>query len=116
MRTSSFRPGMSLHRTNYAMRRETTEDMTKQPKMAALAFLIADPARASMLTALLDGRARWGGELAIAGDTIEQSARAYLRKLVASKLVAETTLRDHKYYRIASDLVVQLLTAFIALG
>ena len=40
--------------------------MCAQPNIASTAFLIADPARASMLMALVDGRALPAGELAYA--------------------------------------------------
>ena len=55
------------------------------------ASLIADPARAMMLAALVDGRARPAGELAYAAGITPQTASAHLAKLLAGGLVSLET-------------------------
>ncbi|WP_139115901.1 ArsR/SmtB family transcription factor, partial [Xanthomonas translucens] len=59
----------------------------EQPKLAATAFLIADPARAAMLMALIDGRALPAGELAFAGGVTPQTASSHLAKLLDGGLL-----------------------------
>lgn len=75
----------------------------EQPKLAATAFLIADPARAAMLTALIDGRARPAGELAFAGGVTPQTASSHLSKLLDGGLVAVEVQGRHRYYRLAGS-------------
>ena len=60
---------------------------TKFP-LASTASLFADPARAAMLTALLDGRPRSAGELALAANVSAQSASMHLAQLREGSLVA----------------------------
>lgn len=61
--------------------------MGPQPSIASAAFLIADPTRAMMLIALLDGRARPAGELAYAAGVTAQTASSHLAKLLAGGLL-----------------------------
>jgi DNA-binding transcriptional ArsR family regulator len=62
--------------------------MSHLPGFSATAFLIADPTRAVMLTALLDGRALPAGELAYAAGITAQTASTHLAKLLAGGLAA----------------------------
>ena len=55
--------------------------MSLHPNIALAASLIADPARAVMLYALLDGRALPVGELAYAASVTAQTASSHLAKL-----------------------------------
>jgi len=71
------------------------------PKVFAVTHLIADPARASMLAALLDGRAYPAGELAYASGVTTRTARLHLSKLLAGGLVAAEMEGRHRYYRLA---------------
>ncbi|MFW6166275.1 MAG: winged helix-turn-helix domain-containing protein, partial [Ralstonia sp.] len=52
--------------------------MSLPNSFSGTAFLIADPARAAMLTALLDGRALPAGELAHAAGVTAQTASTHL--------------------------------------
>jgi len=52
-----------------------------QPSLAEIAALVGNPARANMLTALLDGRALSASELAYAGGVAPQTASEHLAKL-----------------------------------
>lgn len=79
------------------------------PNIASVAHLIADPARATMLTALLDGRARPAGELAFASGVTAQTASSHLAKLLDGGLVAVETEGRHRYYRLAGAHVAQAL-------
>jgi DNA-binding transcriptional ArsR family regulator len=83
--------------------------MGPQPNIASTAFLIADPARASMLMALLDGRARPAGELAHAAGVTAQTASSHLGKLLAGGLIVVETAGRHRYYRLAGSHVALTL-------
>ena len=90
--------------------------MNTGPLIAEIAALVSDPARATMLTALLDGRALTASELAYAARITPQTASAHLAKLTAAGLL--TALRDgrHRYFRLASPKVVDMLDAIVAVA
>jgi DNA-binding transcriptional ArsR family regulator len=69
--------------------------------LSAVAGVIADPARAAMLLALLDGRALTAGELARAAGVSAQSASGHLSKLVMGGMVLVHPQGRHRYYRMA---------------
>lgn len=73
------------------------------------AYLIADHARASMLTALLDGRAWPAGQLAYASGVTAQTASSHLAKLLDGGLVSMEKQGRHRYYRLAGPHVAQVL-------
>lgn len=85
------------------------------PGFSGTAFLLADPARAMMLTALLDGRALPAGELAYAARVTAQTASAHLAKLLAGGLVALEIEGRHRYYRLAGSHVAQALEHLAAI-
>ncbi|MGY5779617.1 ArsR/SmtB family transcription factor [Rhizobium sp. LEGMi135b] len=90
--------------------------MTTQPNIAAVAFLIADPARVAMLSALLDGRARPAGELAYSAGVTAQTASSHLGKLLAGGLLAVETEGRHRYYRLAGPHVALALETLASIG
>jgi len=85
------------------------------PGFSGTAFLLADPARAIMLTALLDGRALPAGELAYAARVTAQTASSHLAKLLAGGLVALEIEGRHRYYRLAGSHVAQALEHLAAI-
>lgn len=85
------------------------------PSFSGTAFLLADPARAIMLTALLDGRALPAGELAFAARVTAQTASSHLAKLLAGGLVALQVEGRHRYYRLAGSQVAQALEHLAAI-
>ncbi len=89
--------------------------MSYLPGFSATAFLIADPARAAMLTALLDGRALPAGELAYAAGVTAQTASTHLAKLLAGGLVSVETEGRHRYYRLAGSDVAHALEQLAAI-
>jgi DNA-binding transcriptional ArsR family regulator len=90
--------------------------MGGQPNIASAAFLIADPARAAMLIALLDGRARPAGELAYTASVTAQTASSHLGKLLTGGLLAVETLGRHRYYRLAGSHVALALENLAAIS
>ena len=89
--------------------------MTFLPSFAGVASLIADPARAAMLIALLDGRALPAGELAYAAGITAQTASSHLAKLLDGGLLGVETEGRHRYYRLAGAHVAQALEQLAAI-
>jgi DNA-binding transcriptional ArsR family regulator len=69
--------------------------------ISPIAGLMADPARASMLAALLDGRPLAAGELSQVAGVSPATASSHLAKLLDGGLVAVTRQGRHRYYRLA---------------
>jgi DNA-binding transcriptional ArsR family regulator len=77
--------------------------------IAEIAALAGDPARANILAALLDGRAMTATELAYAAHVTPQTTSAHLAKLTAAGLITATPSGRHRYFRLASARVAQML-------
>ncbi|MFM0739205.1 helix-turn-helix domain-containing protein [Paraburkholderia xenovorans] len=90
--------------------------MNAQPNLSATAFLIADAARAAMLMALADGRARPAGELAYAAGVTPQTASSHLAKLLDGGLVVVEKQGRHRYYRLADPQVALALESLASIG
>jgi DNA-binding transcriptional ArsR family regulator len=84
--------------------------------VAAVAELIGEPARAAILIALADGRARPAGELARAAHVSAQSASGHLAKLVGGGLLSVQSEGRHRYYRISSPEVAHAIEALGAIS
>ncbi len=83
--------------------------MSTAPQIAEVAALVGDPARASMLCALLGGRALTATELALAAGVSPQTTSGHLGKLSAARLVVVMKQGRHRYYRLAGPQVGQML-------
>jgi DNA-binding transcriptional ArsR family regulator len=90
--------------------------MQTGPKIAEIAALVGDPARANMLAALLDGRAFTASELAHFAHVTPQTASAHLAKLVGGGILAPAKQGRHRYFRLASPLVGQMLESIMAVA
>jgi len=84
--------------------------------IAEIAALAGDPARANILTALLDGRAMTATELAYAARVTPQTTSAHLGKLVEARLITATPSGRHRYFRLASPKVAQMLESIVAVA
>lgn len=84
--------------------------------ISAAAALMADPARASMLMALNDGRSLPATRLADEAGVSAQSASNHLRKLVEGGLLQVTVSGRHRYYALASDAVGVALEGLAGIG
>lgn len=84
--------------------------------LAGTATLIGDPARASMLAALLDGRALTATELARCAGIAPQTASGHLAKLTARGLVAVTRQGRHRYHRLASPAIATMLETIMSVA
>jgi DNA-binding transcriptional ArsR family regulator len=84
--------------------------------IAEIAGLVAESARATMLSALLDGRALTATELAYAARINAANGKQSLTKLTEAGLI--TPLRDgrYRYFRLASPKVAQMLDGIMAVA
>ncbi|MDR3534366.1 MAG: helix-turn-helix transcriptional regulator [Rhodopila sp.] len=90
--------------------------MSDITRMASVAALMGDPARANILTALMDGRALTAKELAFAGRVTPQTASGHLARLTDAGLLAAEKQGRHRYFRLASPLVGQMLESVMAVA
>lgn len=90
--------------------------MKEGPVIASVAALLGDPARANILTALMDGRALTVSELAQAAGITLQTASGHLAKLDAARLLAAEKQGRHRYFRLSGPDVAQVLEALMGLA
>ena len=76
--------------------------MTADVRMAEVAALVGDPARANILAALMGGRALTASELVRAAGVSPQTTSGHLGKLTDGRLIACVKQGRHRYYRIAT--------------
>jgi len=84
--------------------------------IARVAALLGDPARARMLTALMDGRALTATELALEGAVAPSTASSHLARLLAGELVAIERQGRHRYYRLSGRDVAEVLESLMGLA
>lgn len=80
------------------------------------ASLLAEPARAAMLTALLDDRPLAAGELARLAGVSPATASAHLARLLHGGLVTVIRQGRHRYYRLAGPEVAAVMEALAHLS
>ena len=90
--------------------------MREGPDISQIAALIGDPARANMLTALMDGRALTPSELAEVAGVALPTASGHLAKLHAAGLVQHRRQGRHKYVQLADADVAATLEALMSLA
>ncbi|MBB5515550.1 DNA-binding transcriptional ArsR family regulator [Rubricella aquisinus] len=90
--------------------------MKDGPDIARIAALIGDPARAAMLTALMDGAALTPTELAAEAGVTKQTASAHIAKLEAAGLTAREVQGRHHYLRLADGDVATVLEALMTVA
>jgi DNA-binding transcriptional ArsR family regulator len=78
--------------------------MISRHRLAEAAALLGDAARAGIVTALWDGRARPAGELARIAGVAPATASGHLAKLVAGGVLRVQPQGRHRYYRLADAL------------
>jgi DNA-binding transcriptional ArsR family regulator len=82
--------------------------------MAEIAALVGDPARANILSALMGGRALTAMELSGAAGVSPQTTSGHLGKLAGANLIAGVKQGRHRYFRIATPQVAEMLEAIMA--
>jgi DNA-binding transcriptional ArsR family regulator len=87
-----------------------------EANVAVPAALIADPARAAILMALLDGRAQPATALAYAAGISSQSASNHLGKLVGGGLLRLRSVGRHRYYCLANGEIARVLESLAGIA
>ena len=87
-----------------------------QDAASSIAAAIGEPARARMLYALLDGRARTATELAALADVTPSTASVHLGRLRGERLVGVAAQGKHRYYSLGGADVADALEALSVLA
>jgi DNA-binding transcriptional ArsR family regulator len=90
--------------------------MSSETDLAWIASVVGEPARARMLLALMDKRARTAKELAFLARIAAPTASAHLAKLLDGKLVTVEPQGRHRYYRLTSPLVGHMIEAMASVA
>ncbi len=85
-------------------------------QLAEFGRALAEPARAAILLALIDDRARPAGELAQIAQVTAATASAHLRQLCDVGLLAVHAQGRHRYYRLAGEDVAHLVETLALAG
>ncbi len=92
---------------------KTSASSTSAPvtryQLAEIGALLADPSRAAILLALMDGSARPAGELGLLAGIAPATASAHLRKLCDGGLLGVVAQGRHRYYRLAGEDIAHLV-------
>jgi DNA-binding transcriptional ArsR family regulator len=90
--------------------------MKSGPDIAMVASLVGDPARANILTALMNGRALTATELSQEAGVTPQTASSHLSKLEAGGLIEQEKQGRHRYYRLADPDVADVMESLQGLA
>ena len=77
--------------------------------IAAVASLLADPTRATILLALSDGRAFTASELAKRASVVPSTASEHLGRLIDSSLLIVEKQGRNRFYRLADATIVEIM-------
>jgi DNA-binding transcriptional ArsR family regulator len=83
--------------------------MSAPTHLAYIGHLVGDPARARILLTLMDGRAHTAKELASFAGIAAPTASGHLLKLLDGGLVRVAQQGRHRYYRLASSEIAQMI-------
>jgi len=86
------------------------------PLLAESASLLADPSRAAILTAMLDGRFHTASELAYMAGIKQQTASFHLSKLQNGGLVKVEKHGRHRYYHLAGSEIAEILESLLTIS
>ena len=89
---------------------------TPDALVSSIAAAIAAPARARMLYALVDGRARTSTELAMVADVTPATASVHLARLTTLRLVRVSAHGKHRFYSLEGADVAATLEALSVLA
>jgi DNA-binding transcriptional ArsR family regulator len=90
--------------------------MVNTNRMAEIGLLIGEPARAAMLGALMDGRALSASELSRVAGVTPQTASGHLARLTDANLLAVERQGRHRYHRLASTEVAELIESVMRIA
>ena len=84
--------------------------------LSEVAALMGDPARAAMLSLLMDGRAHTASDLALAAGVTAQTASGHLGRMTEANLLAARAQGRNRFYRLASPDVAHAIESLMALA
>lgn len=90
--------------------------MSQEPDIESFARTLGDPTRIRMLTLLMEGRALTAKELAYGAGVEPATATAHLKRLLDDRLVTVAAQGRHKYVRLASPDVAQLIELMLSVA
>jgi DNA-binding transcriptional ArsR family regulator len=90
--------------------------MSTANQLAEIGNLVGDPARANMLTLLLDGQEHSASELAAGAHVARSTASWHLSSLMKGRLVAAKRSGRYRYYRLASPHIAQVLETALVIA
>jgi DNA-binding transcriptional ArsR family regulator len=90
--------------------------MITGPIIAEIAALVGEPARATMVSALLDGRTLTASELAFAARITPQTASTHLAKLTKAGVLSVVRNGRYRYFRLASPTVADMIDGIVAVA
>ena len=82
--------------------------------LAETGALVGEPARTAMLVTLMDGRALTASELARASGIMPATASGHLARLVDGGLIVVAVQGRHRYFRLASPAVAQMIESMMS--
>lgn len=91
--------------------RDDAPHLAGDADIAALASLLADSSRVTILLALCDGRALPAGELARHAGVAPSTMSGHLARLLENGVVSVESWGRHRYYRLADPRIAQALEA-----
>ena len=83
---------------------------------AEVGALIGDPTRASMVVALMDGRALTATELSAIAGVTPQTASSHLGQLVTAGLLAMERQGRHRYHRLATPAIARMVEGIMTVA
>src|SRR5258708_33181581 len=90
--------------------------MTTVNALSEVAALMGDPARAAMLSLLMDGRAHTASDLALSAGITAQTASGHLGRMTEANLLAARAQGRNRFYRLASGDVAHAIESLWALA
>jgi DNA-binding transcriptional ArsR family regulator len=90
--------------------------MHSEPDLSTIAALIGDPARSTILSALLNGQSLPAGELAHRAHITPQTTSLHLSKLVVGGLLTMERMGRHRYYRLKNADVARALESLATIS
>jgi DNA-binding transcriptional ArsR family regulator len=84
--------------------------------IAEIAALVGDPARATMVSALVDGGALSASELAAAARITPQTASTHLAKLTEAGVLSVVRDGRRRHFRLASPTVADMIDGIVAVA
>lgn len=86
------------------------------PDFVSIAALVGEPTRATMLAALMDGRAHTATELALEAGVTPSTASSHLARLTAGGLLGIARQGRHRYYRIPTPEVAAAIEGLMSIA